>query len=249
MSLSLQQTKTAVAINITSSFLGVGGTPPYVYSVLPGGAGGSIDPGTGEYTAPSVVSSDPKLAYDTIQVVDSLAAVATSQILVGTSLILFCEILQREMGLANGRVYLWDQKIFQPSDNNLYIAVSVPSCKPFSNNVQPDPITGWLNAVQITNMLATLDIDIISRGPEARDRKEEIILALNSIYAQSQQEGNSFYIGKLPPSARFVNLSNIDGAAIPYRFRISVNLQYAFVKSKAIDYFDTFSTVQETIQP
>lgn len=98
-------------------------------------------------------------------------------------------------------------------------------------------------------MLATLDIDIISRGPEARDRKEEIILALNSIYAQSQQEGNSFYIGKLPPSARFVNLSNIDGAAIPYRFRISVNLQYAFVKSKAIDYFDTFSTVQETIQP
>lgn len=135
MSLSLQQTKTAVAINITSSFLGVGGTPPYVYSVLPGGAGGSIDPGTGEYTAPSVVSSDPKLAYDTIQVVDSLAAVATSQILVGTSLILFCEILQREMGLANGRVYLWDQKIFQPSDNNLYIAVSVPSCKPFSNNV------------------------------------------------------------------------------------------------------------------
>ncbi len=252
MSLALSQSKTAIAPNLTAYFLGIGGTEPYTYAVLGGGAGGSIDSVLGIYTAPTAMGSTPQTLYDTVQVTDSLGAVATTQILIGTPLFLFCEILQQEMGLSNGRVYLWDQKIFEPNDNDLYIAVSVPSCKPFSNITKPAIIDGfadWSQAEQTVNMLATLDIDIISRGPSARDRKEEVILALNSVYAQSQQEANSFYIGKLPPGARFLNLSMIDGAAIPYRFKISVNLQYAFTKTKAVDYFDTFHDVQVTTNP
>ena len=114
MSLALAQSKTALAINLTASFLASGGSSPYAYSVLPGGAGGAIDSSTGLYTAPAVVPSDPSLLYDTIQVTDSLAATASAQILVGTPLLLFCEILQRQLGLANGRVFIWDQKIFNP---------------------------------------------------------------------------------------------------------------------------------------
>lgn len=252
MSLTLGQSATAVAPNLIASFFGVGGTEPYAYAVLPGGAGGTIDPASGAYTAPAAMGSTPQTLYDTIQVTDNVGATATAQILVGNALMLFCEILQQELGLTNGRVYLWDQKIMQPTDDGLYIAVSVPSCKPFSNIVKPAIVAGqadWSQAQQIANMLATLDIDVISRGPSARDRKEEIILALNSLYAQSQQEINSFYIGKLPPGARFVNLSMIDGAAIPYRFRISVNLQYAVTKTKAVPYFDTFANVQVTTNP
>ena len=136
-----------------------------------------------------------------------------------------------------------DQKIFQFADDDLYIAVSVPLCKPYSNNVIPDPTEGWDNPIQYTNISAIVDVDIISRGPAARDRKEEVVLAFNSIYSQSQQETNSFYIGKLPPSARFTNLSQIDGAAIPYRYKISVALNYAIFKQKHSDYFDTFQKV------
>jgi hypothetical protein len=88
-------------------------------------------------------------------------------------------------------------------------------------------------------MLAVTDIDIISKGPAARDRKEEIILAFNSNYAQQQQDANSFYIGKI--STGFLNLSDIDGAAIPYRYRISVNMQYAFQKASPVSRFDTFT--------
>lgn len=252
MSLSLTQNLTAISPGMTAYFLGIGGLEPYAYSVLPGGAGGSIDPVSGQYAAPAVMGSTPATLYDTIQVTDANNDTATAQILVGNALFLFCEVLQKEMGLSNGRVYLWDQKLFQPTDNDLYIAVSVPSCKPFSNVTKPAIVGGqpdWSQVEQSVNMLATLDIDIMSRGPAARDRKEEIILAFNSLYAQSQQEANSFYIGKLPPGARFVNLSMIDGAAIPYRFRISVNLQYAFKKTKAADYFDTFSDVQVTTNP
>lgn len=246
MSLSIVGTKTALAAGLTASFLASGGVEPYAYSVLPGGAGGSVNSATGLYTAPASASSNPAQAFDTVQVTDANSDTATVQILVGTPLLLFCDIIQRELGLAVGRVYLWDQKIKQPTDDGLYIAVSVPSCKPFGNTVKPDPVTGWADAVQSVNMLATLDLDIMSRGPAARDRKEEIILALNGLYSQSQQEANSFYVGKLPAGARFVNLSAIDGAAIPYRFRISVNMQYAFTKSKPAEYFNTFDEPEVT---
>lgn len=248
MSLSLTQTLTAIGPGRTSSFAAIGGTPAYTYSVRPNGAGGVINASTGVYTGPAVASSDPDAVYDTIQVKDSVGAIATARVLVGLPLLLFCEILQKELGLADGRVYLWDQKLFQPDDNGLYIAVSVISCKPFANTFETTSTSG-LDAVQVVNMMATLDIDAISRGPEARDHKEEIILALGSVYAQAQQEANSFLIGKLPAGGKFINLSLIDGAAIPYRFKISVNMQYAFKKTKAVDYYGTFQTVSVATNP
>jgi hypothetical protein len=242
--LALAQTLTAIAVNLTASFLATGGTAPYNYSVRAGGAGGTINSSTGLYTAPASVSSDPAQLYDTIQVTDNAGAKATSQILIGTPLLLFCEILQNQLGLPVGRVYLWDQKIMQPTDAGLYIAVSVPSCKPFGVTNQPDGSGSGLNSIQVAHMLATLDIDIISRGPEARDRKEEVLLALDSNYSRSQQEANSFSIGKLPAGSRFLNLSHVDGAAIPYRYKISINIQYAVTKTTAVPYYSQFSSVQ-----
>lgn len=252
MSLSIAGTKTALGPGLIASFLGAGGTTPYVYTVQDGGAGGTIDPSTGFYTSPVTVPTDPKLQYDTIVVTDATAATASIQILVGDPLLLFCEIIQSEMGLAPGRVWLWDQKIFQPTDSDLYIPVSVLTCKPFANVTRPaiiDGVQDWSQATQNVNMQATLALDIISRGPAARVRKEEVILALNSIYAQQQQEGNSFYIGKLPAGSQFRNLSLVDGAAIPYRFNISVNIQYTVSKTKQIPYFNTFATEAVSTDP
>ena len=240
MTLSIIQSATAVGPNSPASFNGTGGTEPYTYAVTTVNPGGSIDSATGLYYAPSAASSDPKYAYDTIRVTDYVGATATATILVGTPLLLFCEILQRELGLASGRVYLWDQKIFQPQDNGLYIAVSVPTCKPFANVNRTTSDGSGMQQGAYVCMMATVDIDIISRGPSARDRTEEVILALNSIYAQQQQEANSFFIGKLPPNSRFINLSYLDGAAIPYRFKISIQMQYAYSKDAVAPYFDDF---------
>ncbi len=245
MTLGLSQTKTALAAGLTASFLASGGTAPFVYSIVSDDAdfppaGGTINSSTGIYTAPAVLSSDPARAYDTIKVTDATAATAESQILVGNPLALFCEIIQRVMDLPNGRVYLWDQKLNQPQDNDLYIAVSVLRAKPFGNvNRAVSSGDEVMDAQQYVSMLATLGIDLISRGPAARDRKEEFILALGSTYAERQQEANSFLIGRLPTS--FINLSFVDGAAIPYRFHIDVNIQYAYSKVTPIDFFDSYS--------
>lgn len=246
MSLTITQSFTAVGPNITSSFGVSGGVAPYTWSVLPGGAGGSIA-SDGTYTAPATVPANAAQQYDTIQATDSTtptALTATSKVLVGDPLLLVCDILQTELGLANGRVYIWDQKLFQPTDAGLYVAVSVLSCKAFGNINSHTPNGGGLSSDQSVNMFANLQIDIISRDNSARLRKEEVLLALASDYSEQQQEANSFYVSRLPPGAQFNNLSSPDGAAIPYRFVIGVGIQYCFTKSQATDYMDTFQKVQ-----
>lgn len=238
MSLSLLPHTSAVMPNLTIPFVGTGGTLPYTYSVQGGGAGGTINASSGVYTSPN------NTGVDTILVTDALAATAQSTVLVGNALELFCDVIQTSMGLANGRVYLWDQKINAPTDNDVFVVVGVVSAKPFGNTNSFDPVLG---SIQSVNMQAMLSVDIISRGPAARDRKEEIILALNSTYSEQQQELNSFRI--FPISSGFVNLSQEDGAAIPYRFNISCHVQYYVTKTTTIAYFDDFSPVGVTTEP
>jgi hypothetical protein len=157
-----------------------------------------------------------------------------------TALELFCSILKREMSLSADQIYLWDQKINLPIDQRLYVAVGVLSCKPFANIRKMVPGTGGILTEQLfVNMHATLSVDIISRGPDARDRKEEVILALKSTYSQQVQEANGFYVATLPSG--FQNLSEIDGAAIPYRFNISVAIQYQVTKTATVDRYETFT--------
>jgi len=238
----VKSTLTAISPGLKSYFYGTGGIPPYTFSVRAGGAGGTINSVSGLYTAPSKMGTTPETLYDTIALQDQVGQIGVGQILVGSPLFLFCDIIQTYMGLSPGRVYLWDQKIFQPTDSGLYVAVSAPIVRPFANTTQYNGSAG-LVAQQSVNVMATLEIDAISRDSEARDRKEEIVLALYSDYSIKQQEANSFTIGRLPPSGGFKNLSMVDGAAIPYRYKISVNVQYSFVKSVDVDYFDNLGTL------
>jgi|GEM_PF-2851117 len=247
MTLSLFSYVTAIGPSLPASFLAIDGTPPYVYSVLPGGAGGTIDADTGVYTSPSIVPNTPTKQYDIIQVIDDDLNTATKNILVGTPLLLFCDILKNQLELADSHIYIWDQKIIEPKDYTLYIAVSVLNPKVFANTNKFDSQNE--QEIQSINTVDKLQIDIISRGPEAREKKNYVLMALNSQYSQRQQELNSFYIGKLPAGSQFNNLSHIDGAAIPYRYQIDVNLQYFSKKVQSADYYDNFQTPTILVNP
>lgn len=248
MALTLSSSYTAVAPNVTSSFLALGGVGAITYSVLPNGAGGTIDGSTGVYTAPSMASSSPKYTYDVIQAVDTTTPtpqVATTSILVGGVIPLFCDIIQREMNLSNDHIFEWNQKIFLPKDYDLYVIVSVMTCKPFGNTIYQ--LSGGTTTRQDVNMAAIFDIDILSRGPAARDQKEFVLMALNSTYSEQQQEANSFSIGRI--TKNFVNLSNIDGSAIPFRYKLSVQVQYTVSKIQSVPYFDTFTNPEISTNP
>ena len=246
MSLVITQTLTAVCPNITSSFFTAGGSSPYVYAVAPNGAGGTINSSTGLYTAPTVIGTTPQTLIDTIQVTDAGSNTTSATILVGTPLHLLCDILQNGLSLPQGRVYLWNQKVFQPTDSGMYIAVSMPRARAFANNKTYDS-NG--NVIQTINMLGYVDIDIMSRDSSARDQKEFVPMALQSDYSELQQEANSFLIGRLPAGSQFVNLSAIDGAAIPYRYKISVQMQYGQIKTQPTPYFSSFSSVVVVTNP
>lgn len=242
MSLSLLQSYTAMSNNgLSVPFGASGGTAPYTYSVLPGGAGGTIDSSTGMYTSP--VGS---VGTDVIQVTDSAipSNTASGSVLVGPAILLVCDIIQTAMGLQNGQVYLYNQKYDVPIDDKLYIAVGVNDCHPFGNRPEYTGGSSALTAVQTVNMLANLSIHIFSRGPTALYQKEQVLLALSSPYAQQQMELNSFYVA--PITTSFVNLSDIDGAAIPYHYNLSVNIQYFSTLNTTPSYFDSFGSVSVT---
>ena len=95
--------------------------------------------------------------------------------------------------------------------------------------------------VQSVNKRAVLQIDLWSRSMEAVNRKEEIIMALVSRYAESQMENCAFKIGRIP--SNFVNLSSEEGSAIPYRFNISIPIQYYIEKRKEISFYENFESV------
>jgi len=223
----------AIGNALTSSFLASGGTGPYSYSVAPDGVGGAINSSTGVYTAPSTGTG-----VDTVIATDSIGDTATAEILVGSSLELFCDIIRTEMGLESDQVFLWDQKFTIPNDSRVYVAVSILSCKVFGTKLTLDN--------QSVSMKAILGVDIMSRNFDAVTRKEEVVMALSSHYSESQQELNSFYIASQPSA--FTNLSQEDGAAIPYRFNLTIAIQYSVSKVKAAPYYDTFDTVEVTTE-
>lgn len=233
MSLQLLQNTSAMAPNLTAPFSATGGVPAYTWSVLPGGAGGAIS-SSGLYTSPSTYG------IDTIQVTDASSSVATATMLVGTYFQLVCDIIQTSLGLSPGRVYVYNQKIPEPQDSALYIVVSILSCKQFSSTNQWDGSGSGLNSNQSVNMQAMLSLDIKSRSTQARDMKELVVMALNSIYSEQQQEFNSFRVFNVSPNIQ--DLSELDGMAIPYHFNITCNIQYFISNITAAPYFSSFGT-------
>jgi len=247
--LTLAQTNTAVNLGNTASFLASGGTPPYTYSVLPGGQGGVIDPVTGIYSSPSPdrYNSEPNNASDTIQAVDSTNTAVVSKILVGPPLILFCDIISTVMKLPAGRCWLWDQKVFMPVDRGLYVPIMVSNVKTFANSYTYDPVSDVYR--NFVNVAATLDIHVVSKDNTAVFKKEILLAALVSPYSIQQQEANGFSIGRIPPGGAFNDISDVDGGAIPYHFVVTLKLFYSVGVSFNTEVFTSFPNVSLVVNP
>lgn len=238
MALALIQNTYAIRAALSAQFFAVGGVEPYAYSVLPGGAGGSIGPSSGIYTAPATASYDPLRVFDTIRVDDYAGAFVTAKILVGSPLQIVMDILQREMVLPDGRVYLYNQKVLQPADSALYIAVRVENSNTFGQSRRSASTSGGMDSSGAVSMIDTVSFDLISRGLEALERRAEFLRVWNGNYAQFQQNFNAILIGR-DPARPMMMIPDLDGAAIPYRFRATYHLQYAEKATAPIAYYDT----------
>lgn len=235
MSLALLQNYSAIRnTGLSIPFGATGGTTPYVYSLAPDGAGGTIDADTGIYTSPIGAAG-----VDTIFVTDADNSVASGTIKVGIPLQLVCDIIEHELAIA-GQVWLYNQKEFTPTDSKDYITVGVRSYKAFGG--RPEYLGGSSSfvAAQSVNVQQILSVDLYSRSTLPLSDVDAVVMALSSPYAEAQMELNSFFLAPLPQSV--LNLSGIDGPAIPYHLQLSATLQYFSSKQSSPSYFDTFSS-------
>lgn len=143
-------------------------------------------------------------------------------------------------------VIIYSQNIKLHNTDKLQITVRTVSSRTYSNRdycKQNDD--GKFIETQNLNQSRMMQIDCYSRNNDARDRHQEITMALNSIYAKQQMDIYNFKIGTLTND---VNISGIDGGSDINRFTTTFNVIIHFEKSKEVNYYDKFGLTAETEQ-
>jgi hypothetical protein len=98
-----------------------------------------------------------------------------------------------------------------------------------------------MNQINEATLNDILQIDISSRNNDARIRRHEVFMALNSYFSKQLQEKYSFRIFGLPSG--FMNTSAAEGGTVVYRYSITFQCQYMRVYSRTVtgyDYYNTF---------
>lgn len=146
------------------------------------------------------------------------------------------KILVHEMDLDPGRIWVFNPEFKIPSDQGMFIVLECFPTKVISSrNVLAT--SGAFTETQEMSTLEQINIMVFSKNFEAMQRKEEVIMAMVSTYAQQIQESNSIKINRIMP---IQDLSMLEGGALLYRYDILVSLFAWYSKTKAVDYYDTF---------
>ena len=158
------------------------------------------------------------------------------------------QIIQNQMNLPAGTIWIASQNRKIPTNSNdLFCVVGTRSFKPISSKSR------WISATQQEEQTvygrADVQIDLMSRSNEARERRFEVLMALNSYYSKNLQDANCFRIFELPRD--FMNTSGLQGGSDINRFTLIIPAMVSETKIISADYYDTFSgqimTEQETI--
>lgn len=161
-------------------------------------------------------------------------------------ILVIADIIQSELGLVDDAVMLDYEKFNINPDPGLYVVLSYVSGKAIGNNnyglLAAD---GTITEVQQAAMHQIIQIDAMSFDASARTRKEEIVMALRSIYSQQQQEENTMQIARIP--SEFLNASSLEETKIMNRFTLSIAVFSIYTKTKAAPYYDKFQNLQEVI--
>ena len=152
---------------------------------------------------------------------------------------LICNILQTQLGLQDGQIWVYNQKRDIPNDFGTYYVVTYNGQR-IIGNVRREFVTNdGLKEYQSVHSLANYSVDVISRSNTIRESRDQAIMALNSTYSQQMQEARGFQIAR--NSFQVTNTSELEGVAQLNRYTISFNVTYMSETTKSIQYFDTFS--------
>lgn len=151
------------------------------------------------------------------------------------------QIIKEELGLNNNQLWIYNQDFQMPKTSGLFIVVNFISAKILSNNNYFEKNEeGGITEIQTCLMKESVSINIMSKNREAITRKEEVLMALQSIYSQQMQELYEFKIAKIP--SNFINISTVEGSSMYNRFQIVValNTWHKKIKESSDEYFNKF---------
>ena len=145
-------------------------------------------------------------------------------------------ILLNELCIDKDRIIIYNQKFILPPSKGLRIYIE-PKSPPIAISSR-NQMDIYNNENQDSNWLEEISIGIYSRDLSALQRKEEVAMALHSIFSQQLQEAQSFKIFR---NVRIIPINEIEGTARLYRFDIECKVQAWYSKVKIAEFFDSFN--------
>jgi hypothetical protein len=164
-------------------------------------------------------------------------------------------LIRERMKLKQEQVLVYNQNWKMPPDAGLHVVVSAqPGEKVYGSTLAyEDAGTGpngenlGLTEVQRVNVQESYSVDIMSFDGQARQRKQEIVFALNSTTAQQLAERYAFKIGNIPN--HFVDVSAAEGPAMLNRYRATFNVLRGYTSTAEAPYFDKFGKSELLLNP
>ena len=146
-------------------------------------------------------------------------------------------ILDKEMDMPTGRVWAYNGTQDLPQDNNLFIILSYMDSPPYSNTKRYKQTKNGLQEIQTVNVAENIMISLISRNTQARDRRFEVAMALNSTYSQYIQEKNKIHISTI---GEIGDSSFLEASSRLNRWDVSCRVIRTYEKVQDVDYYDKF---------
>lgn len=147
------------------------------------------------------------------------------------------DIIKTGMALAEDRIFIYNQDYKIPPDRGLFVVIQHNSSQPYSSINTFDSVN---NKEKLSvSLREEYTINIMSRNPDAMQRKEEIYLALNSDYARNQQGTYQFKLAWF--GQRLINVSALEGGSILNRFVIDISALRSYDKNSDTLYYDDFT--------
>ena len=134
------------------------------------------------------------------------------------------------------RVMVYNQRFKPPTTEGMYVVVSYVSGVAIGNNNYITDVESAGTEIQELAMNEVIQIDVMSSNEEARQRKEEVIMALNSIYAAQVCDENRMQLARIPSA--FNDLSGLEGSSQMNRYTMTVILKALYRKTKDASYYD-----------
>lgn len=242
--LTVQGTKKATRPGLQTSFAAQNGTPPYSFSLIPNGAGGTIVASSGLYTAPPSIPMDSRYFYDTIQATDSIGNTGQTSISIGDFWQLVAEIFRNQLNLNPQRISLFNQKWDMPKDNDAFLVIYIQNGKPLSSGRMPAGVPGsngkpgWDQVAQWIENNYLVDVHLCGRGYQVTTLVRQFQMAVTSIYSTQVQEANGFYLS--PLGSGLTDMSSKDGTAFLYEYVLSFQAYYTDQMTSPAPYFSQF---------